>query len=264
MKKRYFLLKWMPALAVIVVLSGFPANRLYAGEYGENTLISAMTAHSPTVHPLTAIQSVSNGDKTLANLAWSNYMPLNTPATRPFSARYFTQAGFLKAAGGFKSYMSSLRPDIQYSEDTHTQEVFLVLHLDTLLSPGVNMVKSLEGGEQLSAMLMTPAALIFPDNIRLKPNLSASVIKNPESSAAMTAHHDLVFKPFIRNPFQNGAISLSLPIALTESLTISPAITYAFSIYDNVRQEYRGKAVINLIDKDSAIVYTGILLKYTF
>lgn len=263
MKKRYFLLKWMPALAVIVVLSGFPANRLYAGEYGENTLISAMTAHSPTVHSPTAIRTPSNSDKTLANLAWSNYMPLNTPA-RPFSARYFTQTGFLQTAGGFKNYLSSLRPDIQYSEDTHTQEVFMVLHLDTLLSPGLNMLKNLEGGEQLSAMLMTPAALIIPESIRLKPNLSASVIKNPESSAAMTAHQDMVFKPFIRNPFQNGAISLSLPIPVTESLTISPAITYAFSIYDNVRQEYRGKAVINLIDKDSAIVYTGILLKYTF
>lgn len=102
------------------------------------------------------------------------------------------------------------------------------------------------------------------ETIRLKPDISASYIRNDEETAAWTRYRDPVIKQFIYNPFYNSAVSISLPFEITQSLTIAPAITYAFSINDMNRQEYRGKSLINLVDKDSAIVYGGINLSYSF
>jgi hypothetical protein len=175
------------------------------------------------------------------------------------------QADALLFTFGLRKYLFSFRPDIKFSEDSHTREVFLVIHLDDVLSPGLTVMKNLEGGKYLADLLQSSPASILADSIRWKPNLSASYIKGTDAATAMTRNGEMVFKPLMRDPFHNGSISLSLPIPLTESLTVSPAITYAFSINDySIRQEYRGKALFNLIDRDSAIVYTGIHLKYSF
>ncbi len=194
----------------------------------------------------------------------NNVVSKGTPSVQTGFSSYSGQAGILRMTQEIKNQLVSYRPDIKYAEDSHFREVFMVIHLDNLLSPGLTVMKNLEGSKYLLEWLNTPPELMITDNISLKPNLSASYMKSDDTATSIPRHSDLIFKPLIRNPFHNGAISLSLPIPLTESLTISPAITYAFSINDTVRQEYRGKSLINLIDKDSAIVYTGIHLKYSF
>lgn len=115
-----------------------------------------------------------------------------------------------------------------------------------------------------SALLIVSDGFEINEKIKLKPDISASYIRNDEETTASTRYRDPVIKQYIHNPFYNSAVSISLPFEITQSLNIAPAITYAFSINDMNRPEYRGKSLINLVDKDSAIVYGGIHFSFSF
>ena len=140
----------------------------------------------------------------------------------------------------------------------------MVANLNNLLSPRMAIFNNIGNSEQVFALLKASPAFEISEDIRLKPDISASDSRNDEEKTAAGRYSDPSLKPFIHNPYLNSAISISLPIAITQSVTIAPAITYTFSTNNTNRQEYRGKSLINGIDKDSAIVYGGVHLKYTF
>ncbi len=71
----------------------------------------------------------------------------------------------------------------------------------------------------------------------------------------------LVFAPYkYQSRYTDGLFSLSVPIPATESLTISPVISYA--LYTNNAEKSEGKN--RIIGKDAEIVYGGINLMYSF
>lgn len=107
-------------------------------------------------------------------------------------------------------------------------------------------------------------ALDLNETIRLNPNISASYSNNDEETTVMIHDNKPILKPFIYKPFHNSAVSIFLPYAVTQSLSIAPAITYSFSTNNPSYLEYKRKSLINLVDSDSSIIYGGIHLFFTF
>jgi len=163
----------------------------------------------------------------------------------------------------FKDFLLS-HPSAKDGGNSYWQEVFLLLHADKFLSPGLIRMKDKRGIGQLTILREVLNRIAFGEKDWLKPAVSTGPLISQEEKIPATRYDDQGFKPFIRNPFPDGTLSLSLPIAATSSLTIAPAITYAFSINDTHHPEYRGKKLISLMNDNSAIVYGGIHLCYAF
>lgn len=195
---------------------------------------------------------------------WNNDDTKGSFAVNSSSMYYSGQMEFLQMAAGFANYLFSFHPLAVNADDFHSQEVFRVISLDTLLAPSLTIAKDIINSKPISALLKLSPVLEMNENIRLKPDVTASYIRRDAEANASTHSDDPALKPFIHNPFHNSAVSISIPITITPSITILPAITYAFSINNMNNQEYKGKGLINGIDKDSAIVYTGIHLSYSF
>jgi hypothetical protein len=68
------------------------------------------------------------------------------------------------------------------------------------------------------------------------------------------------------NNFHDGTVTVSLPIAVYKTLSITPTASYVFPLCDDVRYEmrYYGKRGTNPSDRDSSYLYGGVTLSYTF
>ena len=67
--------------------------------------------------------------------------------------------------------------------------------------------------------------------------------------------------------FHDGTISVSLPIAVYKTLSVTPIVSYVFPLCDDARYEMRAhglQGVTNPSDRDSAYLYGGVTLSYTF
>ncbi|MEN6358804.1 MAG: hypothetical protein ABFD59_01895, partial [Smithella sp.] len=69
------------------------------------------------------------------------------------------------------------------------------------------------------------------------------------------------------NNFHDGVVSLSLPVAVTGNLTITPTVSYVFPLSDDAKYEMRARGLqgaANPPDRDSYYVYGGVTLSLTF
>ena len=73
-----------------------------------------------------------------------------------------------------------------------------------------------------------------------------------------------VLAPYKYKTTNNALLSLIVPIAATNHLTIIPIISYAFTVNGSDRNDVRDKGIISPIDKEGAIIYGGINLSYSF
>ena len=142
-------------------------------------------------------------------------------------------------------------------------------HSDRLISaiqgrntPGTDML--------LSPYLFAYWKLIQADS--LCPEYPRSTIVQPktEQTAAASGNdvhftndngQTLVFAPYkYQSRYTDGLISLSVPIPATDSLTISPVISYALYANNTDKSETKNR----IIGRDAEIVYGGINLMYSF
>jgi hypothetical protein len=261
--KHQFLMLVFAVVLSIAPITGY-AQKSSTNEDTQNIFIPDFHKQASSGHTWINSPEESYGYQGFNVHVWNNYDPKGSSAVNSSSVYYSGQMGLLQMAAGFANYLFSSHLMSASSEDSLSQEVFMAISLDTLLSPSLTITKDIGNSKQLSALLKLSPVFEINENIRLKPDITASYIRRDVEANASTRYSDPVLKPFIHNPFHNGAVSISLPITITRSLTISPAITYAFSINSTNNQEYKGKSLINGIDKDSAIVYTGIHLIYKF
>jgi len=68
------------------------------------------------------------------------------------------------------------------------------------------------------------------------------------------------------NNFHDGTVTVSLPIAVYKTLSITPTASYVFPLCDDARYEmrYYGKRGTNPSDRDSSYLYGGVTLSYAF
>lgn len=170
----------------------------------------------------------------------------------------------LQRAAGFTQHIFSFDPLIAGGSFFYLRNIFTFMGFRPLPAFHSTLAGGIGGGTNVSDLLKIPG-LDTGDDSRLATDRLANYDRGGEEPAASTPYYDPALKPFIHNPFHDTTISIYLPISVSPSLTIAPAITYAFSTNNTNNQEFKGKGLVNnLIDKDSAIIYGGIHLKYSF
>lgn len=143
-----------------------------------------------------------------------------------------------------------------------SQEVFISVGLDTLLSPTLTVYREIAHYPGWYYLLGISHAFKLTEIATLNLAASVSYLKGedvddcPEvtSSGAPTGNKF--------SNFHDGLISASLPLAVAKYITITPTIAYSFALSDDARYEL--KCLRSKTGEDANFVYGGVTLSLAF
>jgi len=183
-----------------------------------------------------------------------------------FTISYSKKLGILQVTPGYIYYALGA-PYAGGTAPLDSQELFLTLGLDTILSPTLTVYKEIDHYHQWYFLLGVSHTIEFNKIISLKLAASASyLLSTDETTYAKYDSNSLPTTDKYDN-FHDGTISVSLPIAVYKTLSVTPIVSYVFPLCDDARYEMRAhglQGVTNPSDRNSTYLYGGVTLSYTF
>jgi Bacterial protein of unknown function (Gcw_chp) len=183
-----------------------------------------------------------------------------------FTISYSKKFGILQVTPGYIYYALGA-PYAGGIAPLDSQELFLTLGLDTILSPTLTIYKEIDHYHQWYFLLGVSHTIEFNKIISLKLAASASyLLSTDETTYAKYDSNSLPTTDKYDN-FHDGTISVSLPIAVYKTLSVTPIVSYVFPLCDDARYEMKAhglQGVTNPSDRDSTYLYGGVTLSYTF
>jgi hypothetical protein len=149
-----------------------------------------------------------------------------------------------------------------------SQELFVTLGLDTILSPTLTVYKEIDHYRQWYATLGVSHTISLHEKIGLKLSALASYLMSTDETTYAKYDSDSLPTTDKYNNFHDGTVAVSLPIAVYKTLSVTPTISYVFPLCDDARHEMRARGLQGAAkpsDKDSSsFLYGGVILSYTF
>lgn len=183
--------------------------------------------------------------------------------------------GILNAGVGYIYYgLGAANPGGTKPPDS--QEVFVTLGLNTLLTPTLTVYKEVDHYRQWYFLLGVSHAFEFNKIVSLKLAASASYLKSEYADAALynagggyggypkfTDSYAATDDKF--DSFHDGTLTASLPISVAKYITVAPTISYVFPLSNDAKNEMKARAKqSNLADNDSTYLYGGLTLTLSF
>ncbi len=125
-----------------------------------------------------------------------------------------------------------------------SQEVYLSLSYDTLLSPTLTYYNEITGIQGWYVNFSISHSLALTDTIGLDLGASVGYLDDEANY----------------NEFHDGTISAALPITVNEYLTVAPEIYYTFALTSDAETNIKGVS----LDNDDTHVYGGVSLSFSF
>jgi hypothetical protein len=176
-----------------------------------------------------------------ANL-WSDYNTYAKEAIETdLTLNYSFSRGKISFDAGYIFYA------LDGAEDT--QELYLTVGYDTLLSPSLTVYYDFDEGDGAFMTASIGHALALPKDLSL--DLGASVSYNMESEYSIGDYSD----------FHNGELTASLSFPVNDAISISPMIAYSFALSDDA------EAAIESLSADgdeSDFFYGGLNMSLSF
>ena len=254
-----------------------PEESKVTGEIGLSALSAyiwrgqELTRHSVVVQP--AVTVSYNG---FALNVWGNL------DTRPYSAgeakyasqqtetdyilSYSRKFGILQITPGY-IYYALEAPYSGATDPLDSQEIFLSLGVDTILQPTLTAYKEIDHYHQWYFLLGVSHTFAFNKVVSLKLSASASYLLSTDETTYAKYDSDSLVTTEKFNNFHDGTVTISLPLAVYKTLTVTPTISYVFPLSDDARYEMRARSVQGAAvpsDKDTEYIYGGVTLSYTF
>jgi len=166
---------------------------------------------------------------------------------------YGKSFGMLSVEGGYIYY------GLDGCDDS--QELFLSLGLDTLLSPSLTVYKDIDGYPHWYFLLGISHSFAITEKVALELSASVSYLKSededdyPEISDSGLETGDKF------EDFHDGIISASLPVPVGEYFTVTPTVSYTFALSGDAgdEMEYRSKN-----GDDDNFLYGGVTVSMAF
>jgi hypothetical protein len=230
-----------------------------------------MTRHSVVIQP-----SMTASYKGFTANLWGNL------DTRPYSTTgedyssnltetditlsYSRKFGIVQAGVGYIYYgLAAAAPGGPDLPDS--QEIFVSLGLDTILAPTLTVYKEIDHYLQWYFLLGVSHTFALHEKIGLKLAASASYLLSTDENTYAKYDSDSLPTTDKYNNFHDGTVTVSLPIAVYKTLSVTPTISYVFPLSNDAKYEMRARGLQvldNPSDKDSAYLYGGVTLSYAF
>jgi len=146
------------------------------------------------------------------------------------TASYGTDFGPLSVEGGYIYY--GLEGD-----NADSQEIFLSLGLDTLLSPGLTVYRDIDTYQHWYFLLGVSHSFEITEAVSLELSGSVSYLKSEDRRAypEISGKGQVTADEF--NNFHDGVISVSLPIDVAKHITVTPLLAYVFPLSGEASDE---------------------------
>lgn len=166
---------------------------------------------------------------------------------------YARSFGIFTAEGGYIYY------GLDGAKDS--EEVFLTLSLDTLLSPSLTAYRDVGTYPHWYFLLGISHSFKITDKVFLELSASASYLKSEDSDDYPEINDSGASTDNKFENFHDGVISASLPISLTEYISLTPVVSYTFPLSDDASDEMKWRSKKG---NDDAFVYGGLTLSMAF
>jgi len=169
-----------------------------------------------------------------------------------FTLSYGKGFGMLSVEGGYIYYALDGVDD--------TQEIFLSLGLDTLLSPGFTVYRDFDTYEHWYFLLGISHAFEITEKVSLELSGSISYLLSDDKNAYPEIDNGVPTGDKFEN-FHDGVISASLPIVVTKYMTITPSLSYTFALSSDASDEMEWRSFKG---NDDNFVYGGVTMSMAF
>ena len=170
-----------------------------------------------------------------------------------YSLSYAGEYGLLTFGAGYCYY------DMHGSVDS--QEVFLTLGLNTLLAPTLTVYKEVEHDLYWYFLLNISHSFPLTEKLSLDLSASASYLSSNDAEAYPEVDGDGNETGHQFDNFHDGTLTVSLPYAVMDSITITPTLSYSFPLCSEARREMD---YFSMTGKDHNFIYGGIIFAYSF
>jgi hypothetical protein len=183
-----------------------------------------------------------------------------------FTVSYSKALGIIQAGGGYIYYALG-SPYSGAAAPLDSQEIFVTVGLNTLLSPTLTAYKEIDHYHQWYFLLGVSHTFALHEKVGLKLAATASyLISNDENTYARYDSSSVATTDKYNN-FHDGTVSVSIPVTITKSLTVTPTASYVFPLGDDAKYEMKGRGlqgVSSPSDRNSSFVYGGVTVSFAF
>src|SRR5664280_234726 len=183
-----------------------------------------------------------------------------------FTISYSMKFGIVQVGGGYIYYALGA-PYAGGTAPLDSQELFVTVGLDTILQPTVTAYKEIDHYHQWYFLLGVSHVFEFNKIVSLKLAASASYLLSTDETTYAKYDSNALATTDKYNNFHDGTVSVSLPIAVYKTLSVTPTVSYVFPLCNDARYEMQGRGlqgVTNPTDRNSSYLYGGVTLSYTF
>ncbi len=227
--------------------------------------------HSVVVQPSATISYKGFSANIWGNLDTNPYSAGNSEYSANFTETditlsYSIAGGKFRAGSGY-IYYALPAPYAGGTDPLDSQEVFVTLGLDTILTPALTIYKEIDHYHQWYATLGFSHVFQFTEMIGLKLAATASYLKSDEAATYPKFDSSALPTNDKYNNFHDATVSVALPLTLTKNLTVTPMATYVFPLCDDARHEMKGRGLQGTTlpaDRKSSFLYGGVTASFTF
>ena len=177
---------------------------------------------------------------------------------------YTKTLGILNAGVGY-IYYGLGAPNAGAAKPLDSEEVFITLGLNTLLTPTLTAYKEIDHYHQYYFLLGISHTFEFNKTISLQLGASASYLLSNDANTYPKYNDNYQPTSDKFSNFHDGVLTASLPINVAKYLTVAPTVSYSFPLSSDAKNEImaRGK-LANPADNDSSFFYGGLTVTLSF
>jgi hypothetical protein len=254
-----------------------PAQDQVSGEVSASVLSAyiwrgqELSRHSLVIQPSATVSYKGFSANIWGNLDTKPYSPESEKYSGNYTETdvtlsYARQFGIVNAEAGYIYYgLAALAPGGTDPQDT--QEVYISVGLDTLLAPTLTVYKDIGHYHQWYATLGISHAFEFHKRVSLELSAQISYLKSEDEEAYPKFDANALATADKYNNFHDGTVSASLPISITDNISITPTLAYVFPLGDDAKYEMQGRGLKGSLmptDNDSAFLYGGVVMRFSF
>jgi hypothetical protein len=183
-----------------------------------------------------------------------------------YTISYSKKFGIVQVTPGYIYYALGA-PYSGAAAPLDSQEVFLTLGLDTILSPTLTVYKEIDHYHQWYAILGVSHTFALHEKVGLKLAATASYLASGDENTYAKYDSSAAATTDKYNNFHDGTFSVSIPVAVTKSLTVTPTASYVFPLCDDAKYEMKGRGLQGAVtpaDRSSSFFYGGVTLSFAF
>jgi hypothetical protein len=230
-----------------------------------------LSRHSIVIQPSMTIGYKGFSANIWGNLDTKPYSPANASYTGTWNETdltlsYTATLGLFNVGGGYIYYsLASLNQDTADRDDS--QELFATVSLNTLLSPTLTIYKEIDHYRNWYFLLGISHLFELNKMASLKLAATASYLLSTDAEKYPKFDGDALATTDKFSNFHDGTVSASLPIKVSDRITITPTLSYIFPLTGNAKDEMKGlglKGTALPSERDSSFLAGGILASFSF